>query len=161
LLAYLDGIACHCPIPERGAAEDSESPEYTSLFFRSYEYGLPILFTMSDRKVYIGYVPVIHAKPFNDIHVIPILSGFRDKDNLKLELVTPYKDIIHDVENDQEKELDFEAFTVALPLREIVYAHLHDFERYEDFKKAEEKLNYSQGDEYTFKYNNKLLDFND
>lgn len=68
--------------------------------------------------------------------------------------VTPYQDIIHDVENDNEKELDFEAFTVTLPLREIVYAHLHDFEKYEDFKKAEKQLDYSEDKPY--KFSNKI-----
>lgn len=131
-------------------AQDGESPEFTQLFFRSYEFGLPILFTMSDRKIYIGYVTEIHSKPFNDVHIIPIVSGYRHSTDLKLIPVTPYQDIIHDVENDEKKELDFEAFTVTLPLREIVYAHLHDFEKYEDFKKAEKRLDYSQDNPYQF-----------
>ncbi|MCG9790658.1 hypothetical protein L1D61_26370 [Vibrio mediterranei] len=138
-------------------AQDGESPEFTQLFFRSYEFGLPILFTMSDRKIYIGYVTEIHSKPFNDVHIIPIVSGYRDSSDLRLVPVTPYQDIIHDVENDDEKELDFEAFTVTLPLREIVYAHLHDFEKYEEFKQAEKQLDFSQGS--TYKFSNKLLDF--
>lgn len=141
-------------------AQDGESPEFTQLFFRSYEYGLPILFTMSDGKVYIGYVTEIYATPFNDIHIIPIISGYRDKSNLKLMPVTPYRDIIHDVENSDVEVLDFEAFTVSLPLREIVYAHLHDFEKYEKFKEAEKNLNdYTQEASYTF--DNKLAHFND
>ncbi|MGF1717851.1 hypothetical protein L4D08_23605, partial [Photobacterium chitinilyticum] len=41
--------------------QDPESPEFTRLFFMSLEYGLPILFTMSDRKVYIGYLMEVHA----------------------------------------------------------------------------------------------------
>ena len=139
-------------------AQDGESPEYTQLFFRSYEYGLPILFTMSDRKVYIGYVTEIHARPFNDVYIIPIVSGYRDTTSQKLELVTPYKEIIEDVENDETNDLDFEAFTVALPLREISHAHLHDFEKYEAFKNAEARLDLSQ--EGTVKINNALLDFN-
>ncbi|PKF48774.1 hypothetical protein [Enterovibrio nigricans] len=94
-------------------AQDGESPEFTQLFFRSYEYGLPILFTMSDRKIYIGYVTEIHSKPFNDVHIIPIVSGYRDSSELRLVPVTPYQDIIHDVENDDEQELDLEAFTVT------------------------------------------------
>ena len=122
-------------------AQDGESPEFTQLFFRSYEFGLPVLFTMSDKKVYIGYVQEIHSKPFNDVHIIPIMSGYRNKSDLKLELVTPYEEIISDVINEEEQELDFEAFSVTLPLREILYAHLHDFEKYEKFKDAEKKLN--------------------
>jgi hypothetical protein len=131
-------------------AQDGESPEFTQLFFRSFQFGLPILFTMSDRKVYIGYVTEIRSQPFNDVHVIPIVSGHRDRSNLRLVPVTPYQDIIHDVENDATEELDFEAFTVTLPIREIVYAHLHDFEKYDKFKKAEKKLDFIQQDSYVF-----------
>lgn len=131
-------------------AQDGESPEFTQLFFRSFQFGLPILFTMSDRKIYIGYVTEIRSQPFNDVHVIPIVSGHRDSSNLRLVPVTPYQDIIHDVENDATQELDFEAFTVTLPIREIVYAHLHDFEKYEEFKKAEKKLDFSQQENYVF-----------
>lgn len=131
-------------------AQDGESPEFTQLFFRSFQFGLPILFTMSDRKIYIGYVTEIYAKPFNDIHIIPLISGYRDSVTHKLVPVTPYQDIIHDVENDKSEDVDFEAFTVTLPLREIVYAHLHDFEKYQKFKDAEKNFDYSQSTTYTF-----------
>ncbi|WP_070962867.1 hypothetical protein [Vibrio sonorensis] len=131
-------------------AEDGESPEFNQLFFRSYEFALPILFTMSDRKVYIGYVTEIYAKPFNDVHILPLLSGYRESSTLKLNLVTPYKDILHDVEDETIKEVNLEAFTVTLPLREIVHAHLHDLEKYPDFKKAEKNADFTQGDSYYF-----------
>ncbi|MEL7293108.1 MAG: hypothetical protein AAGJ78_13945 [Pseudomonadota bacterium] len=134
-------------------AQDGESPEFNQLFFRSYEFALPILFTMSDRKVYIGYVTEIHAKPFNDVHIIPLVSGYRESSTLRLMPVTPYQDIMHDVENEETKEVELESFTVTLPLREIVHAHLHDFEKYEDFKQAEKKLDFSQEDSYKFTNN--------
>lgn len=138
-------------------SQDSESPEFTKLCFKSFEYGLPVLFTMCDRKVYIGYVPEIHAKPFNDIHVIPIFSGYRDKNTLNLVPVTPYQDIIHDVENDDEEEMDLEAFSVTLPVREIVHAHLHDFKYYERFKEKEAALEKSNNEQnYSTSYNNEL-----
>jgi len=121
-------------------SSDCESPEYTQLFFRSYQYGLPILFTMSDRKVYIGYVAEIHAKEFNDVHVIPIFSGYRDKDSLKLIPVTPYSDILNDVKNVDVEEVDLEMFSVCLPIREIIHAHLHDFDYYEKFQEEEKKF---------------------
>ncbi len=140
-------------------AQDGESPEFTQLFFRSFQFGLPILFTMSDRKIYIGYVTEIYAKPFNDVHIIPLISGYRDNATHKLVPVTPYQDIINDVENEKTEDVDFEKFTVTLPLREIVYAHLHDFEKYQQFKEAEKDFDYSQST--TYSYTNKLYPFND
>ncbi|HHX8390724.1 MULTISPECIES: hypothetical protein [Vibrio harveyi group] len=118
-------------------ASEPLSPEYTQLFFRSVEYGLPILFTMSDRKVYIGYVIEIHAEDFNDVNIVPIFSGYRDKDKLKLIPVTPYRDVIQDLEHIEKEEIDLETFAVTLPIREINHAHLHDFSYYERFKERE------------------------
>lgn len=118
-------------------ARDPLSPEYTQLFWRSMQCGLPILFTMSDRKVYIGYVIEIHADDFNDVNIVPIFSGYRDKDTLKLVPVTPYRDVIQDIEHTEEEEVDLETFAVTLPIREINHAHLHDFGYYERFKERE------------------------
>ncbi|EGQ9275679.1 hypothetical protein M5238_004664 [Vibrio vulnificus] len=118
-------------------AKDPQSPEYTQLFFRSVEFGLPILFTMSDRKVYIGYVIEIYADDFNDINIVPIFSGYRDKDTLKLVPVTPYRDVIQDIEHTEEEQVNLEMFAVTLPIREINHAHLHDFSYYERFKERE------------------------
>ena len=126
----------------RWLREDTEAPEFTQLFFKSLEYGLPILFTMSDRKVYIGYVLEINSTDFNDVNIIPLFSGYRDKDTLELVPVTPYKDIFIDIKNETKNIIDdLEVFSVTLPLREIMYAHLHDFEYYSKFKSLEGKDN--------------------
>ncbi|MGR5311974.1 hypothetical protein C5F64_15625 [Photobacterium damselae subsp. damselae] len=136
--------------------EDTESPEFTKLFFKSFEYGLPILFTMSDRKVYIGYVLEIHATNFNDVNIIPIFSGYRDKDTLSLVPVTPYKDVIGEVEDETQEKIDIEVFSVTLPLREINHAHLHDFRYYSKFKSLEEK---SDSLFNTYNYSNNSINY--
>ncbi|MEZ9590965.1 hypothetical protein AB4302_08350 [Vibrio breoganii] len=119
---------------------DPESSEFTELFFRSLEFGLPILFTMSDRKVFIGYITQINYFDTNDIHIRPLLSGYRDKESLSLKLVTPYKDVFEDLE-EKDAGFDQDAFTVTLPLREIVHAHLYDFEYQGDFETKEKGFN--------------------
>ncbi|MDG2881785.1 hypothetical protein P7M59_28240, partial [Vibrio parahaemolyticus] len=116
---------------------DPESSEFTELFFRSLEFGLPILFTMSDRKVFIGYITSMNIFDFNDIHIRPILSGYRHKDSLKLILVTPYKDVFDTLKKNNDG-FDEDAFTVTLPLREILHAHLYDFEYQKDFELKEQ-----------------------
>ncbi|MCG6267994.1 hypothetical protein [Vibrio furnissii] len=124
---------------------DPENSEFTELFFRSLSFGLPILFTMSDRKVFIGYITSVNYFDFNDIHISPILSGYRHKDNLKLELVTPYQDVLESL---VDEEVDDEVFTVTLPLREIVHAHLYDFE-YQDYFNLKEQ-GFEQTNQATF-----------
>ena len=147
--------------------KDADSPEFSRLFHRSNKTGLPILFTMSDRKVYIGYIYEIQAKiQSNDIYILPVMAGYRDKDNLKFIEVTPYESVIKNIEKEKKLELldnlnslaldevsrdklleyssvlyeAWDKFLVALPLREITYAHLHDLSHEQNFKLGEEAL---------------------
>ena len=143
---------------------DADSPDFSRLFGHSITEGLPILFTLSDRKVYIGYIYEVQSKIHtSDVHILPVISGYRDEKTLALNKVTPYKEVIDRI-NEQstheikEKLIDLGAtdeetikalklhseffdqwdkFLIALPLREIKYAHLHDFTHEQDFQKAE------------------------
>lgn len=150
---------------------DADSPDFSRLFGHSITEGLPILFTMSDRKVYIGYIYEVQSKIHtSDVHILPVISGYRDEKTLALNKVTPYKDVIQHI-NDQfmseiekrlielgasEEEVEetleanselfdqWDKFLIALPFREIKYAHLHDFTHESDFRKAEQKPNLEQ-----------------
>lgn len=143
---------------------DADSPDFSRLFGYSIIEGLPILFTMSDRKVYIGYIYEVQSKIHTtDVHILPVISGYRDEKTLALQKVTPYKEVIDRINeqgtqeikeklresgaSDEEIEETIEAnselfdqwdkFLITLPLREIKYAHLHDFTHEQDFQKAE------------------------
>lgn len=109
--------------------EDGDHPEFLELLLSSHRYGLPILFTLSDRKVFVGYPIKIESEKFNDISILPVVSGYRDKDFLKFTPVTNYKSVI---ENELE-DADYEKFAVYLPTREIVHAHLMDLTLYDIF----------------------------
>lgn len=146
---------------------DADSPDFSRLFGYSIIEGLPILFTMSDRKVYIGYIYEVQSKIHtSDVHILPVISGYRDENNLALKKVTPYKELIDRINKKEKLEIterlinlgmsDKEAFEtleanpkiydqwsqflIALPLREITYAHLHDFTHEHEFKYEEQKL---------------------
>ena len=112
-----------------GAFVDSSgSPEFTNLIYSSLSHGLPILFTLSDRKVYIGYPLDVKAEDFNDIRILPTLSGYRKDDTLELELTTNYDKVLN-----SDDDVVTESFLVTVPVREIVHAHLFDLERYEKY----------------------------
>jgi len=146
---------------------DADSPDFSRLFGHSIKKGLPILFTMSDKKVYIGYIYEVQAKVHtSDVYILPVFGGYRDEKTLALKKITPYKDVI-DLINEQEKKkikeklidaglspmdakiyLDnrpelfdsWDKFIIALPLREVVHAHLQDFTHENEFKNEEFKL---------------------
>ncbi|MBB1338217.1 hypothetical protein [Pseudoalteromonas sp. SR44-2] len=147
--------------------KDADSPDFSRLFGYSIKKGLPVLFTMSDRKVYIGYIYEAQAKvDTSDVYILPVLSGYRSDTDLALIKVTPYEDVVSLI-NEQNKvdatnkliegglsseqaktalvkEPDlYESwyqFIVGLPLREIVHAHLHDLTHEDAFKNEELKV---------------------
>ncbi|KLN65714.1 MULTISPECIES: hypothetical protein [Vibrio] len=158
--------------------KDSESTELSRLLAMSLEHRLPILFTMSDNKVFIGYPLFIPVKPHNDIYILPVVSGYRCKDTRAFSKVTDYTPVVEllvekekekfkramttkgvsaeDVEAFMEsderlftKEEQWKKFTVALPCREIVHAHLHDLELESIFHQQEsERLGNSDVEKY-------------
>ncbi|KAF7781252.1 hypothetical protein PRUB_b0409 [Pseudoalteromonas rubra] len=123
-----------------------DTPEFTGILHNSMLKGLPIAFTLSNRKVYIGYV-INLGYHMNDFMVLPLKSGYRCKDELRLELVTNYASAWSDIEasnkdnpeanQSDEEELDLEKFLINIPVREVVHANLHDFEYKEHFEKHE------------------------
>lgn len=105
-------------------SETDDSPEFSSIYFKSCETGLPIAFTLSNRKVYIGYA-ITGAKHLNDIMILPLKSGYRCTEELRLELITDYQGVLEYIFKNDEDEL-VNRFLIAIPVREIVHASLHD-----------------------------------
>ncbi|MDO6487883.1 hypothetical protein Q4503_09235 [Colwellia sp. 6_MG-2023] len=106
------------------------SSEFSGLFIRSADTGFPIAFTLTSRKVYIGYIPELPLGHVNDITIIPLISGYRRNDDLSLIYVTPYN-MVDEVMNDGNK------FQITLPIREILHANLHDVKLAKQFKCVE------------------------
>ncbi|MDO3387291.1 hypothetical protein QWI17_15730 [Gilvimarinus sp. SDUM040013] len=111
--------------------------EFSSLFVRSAEYGLPIAFTLSSGKVYIGYLPYINFGEVNDIELIPLVSGYRKDKTKKLVYTTNYHAVVDDLSNMSGNTESLDKFLIALPIREIVHANLHDFSFRDTFDKHE------------------------
>lgn len=118
-------------------ASSDDSPEFTSITFKSWELGLPVAFTMSNRKVYIGIIAE-GAYHVNDITLIPLKSGYRCKEEQRLELVTNYEPVFKELETKGGTSNDeFDMFHITLPIREIIHANLHDFKQRDLFQKHE------------------------
>ena len=104
-----------------GLLEDS--PLDHLLFRLSLNKDKYVMLTMSDRKVYVGKVislgePSATNGMDKDISIIPLMSGYRDKDKLTVEFVTRYADIDQDID-------------LSLRQDEIVSATEFSFEAYE------------------------------
>jgi hypothetical protein len=101
------------------------------LFFLSYIQNIFLLITMSDRKVYVGRVinlgePNEKQGPDQEISIVPVFSGYRDKDTLSVKLNHSYAN------ND-----DAQDFYLVLKQDNIVSACEFVYSLYKDFSKED------------------------
>lgn len=69
-----------------------------NLLYQSYMDEKFLIITMSDRKVYIGRInclaePTENKAANQEISIVPILSGYRDKDTLRVHLLNNYAEM--------------------------------------------------------------------
>ena len=100
----------------------SDSPLDSLLFELSLDKSRHAMLTMSDRKVYVGKVidlgePTETDGMDQDISIMPLMSGYREKDGLKVNFTTHYEDVDSDIYLSLRQEaivsvteFDFEAY---------------------------------------------------
>jgi hypothetical protein len=118
----------------------------------------PVIFTLKSRKFYVGWVirpPLEHGK-IEHIAFIPLLSGYRDKDTLKIVVTTNYDTHYESIGLLREiaglegppkliSNLTFDDFRVVCPVSEIENLSFFDFQTYNQFKLLEEQEDRKQG----------------
>lgn len=101
-----------------------------------------LMLTTKNNKVYIGYISRLD-QPIGETYltIIPNLSGYRNKENLKIEITTSYTDVIEKyvIEN-RESEIG-NKLGVIIPISEIMFVSRFDTEIFGRFNEgyAEEK----------------------
>jgi hypothetical protein len=121
------------------------SPEESLLVYAA-SARFPLVVTLSSRKVYIGVLtmPALENGSIEYIELLPIISGYRDKDELTLHLTTNYHDhyarrgLLSDIPM-SPTSLTINSFRVVIPAKEIESMSLFDRETYNDFKVQEEQ----------------------
>lgn len=94
------------------------------LFFDSATEGRLVLVSLKSRKIYVGTVNIISEPnekqgPNIEISINPIMSGYREKDNLRVFFSNDYNDL-HDIDK-----------SVIFPLSEVSQASWFDIETHE------------------------------
>lgn len=111
----------------------------------------PVIFTLKSKKFYVGWVirpPLEHGK-IEHMAFIPLLSGYRDKDTLKIVVTTNYDThyesigIFGDITGMEgppkiDSNLTLNDFRVVCPVSEIENLSFFDFQTYSRFKELEE-----------------------
>jgi len=116
--------------------------DFERLVLRALRKLMPICVSMSNGKVYVGYVvsTIDPAVERTALRILPLLSGYRDKDNCSTHFNTSYHEIyeqINDDENNYENKklshLQVSDFEKVLPFDEIQSSHLFDIVAYQHF----------------------------
>ncbi|HWB98038.1 MAG TPA: hypothetical protein VG672_15095 [Bryobacteraceae bacterium] len=119
----------------RRAALDSEIRLHgnglTRLLHDAATFGTLILVTLANRKWYVGYVAeAVNLEPQEFcFRLLPVLSGYRDKDTLKLQRQVYYRPAYEDI---RAVNGNLEVFVITLALKDVQDARIFDESIYED-----------------------------
>ena len=113
--------------------------DFELLLAYSVEANMPIMFTLSDRKVYVGWVvrapnPVEVRKA---IRMLPMLSGYRDSETLIVEFTTDYYDALQAIQGKEDSALEHlneSDFEIVIQQDAIISAHPFDLDAYQVFQ---------------------------
>ncbi len=113
---------------------------FESLLMEASARQFPIIATLSSRKIYVGLVtcPALENGLSEHLEILPLLSGYRDKDDLTINITTNYHQHYLDsgVINGMSR-LNIQDFRVLLPKDEVETISFFDTETYNKFKENE------------------------
>ncbi len=90
--------------------------------------------TMDTRKWYVGFVAMSPNLSPQEMYfrILPVLSGYREKDSLRFIQTVSYQDVIgFDAEEDDT--IDPQQFVITLPLKDVKSANLFDIDIYQNY----------------------------
>jgi hypothetical protein len=108
--------------------------DFEKLIARSVYDSFPILFTLVSGKVYVGWA-VSAPNPVQErkfIRILPIISGYRDKDTQTVKFTTDYYPILSSIDNGNNQGLSTEDFEVVIPSSQLSSCHLFDMTVYNE-----------------------------
>ncbi|MDM9282885.1 hypothetical protein QU814_06740 [Providencia rettgeri] len=116
---------------------------FESLLIEAEVRQFPVIITLGSRKVYVGLVscPRFEHGKIEYVEILPLLSGYREKDELTVKITTNYKK--HYIDNQissglGDSRLSLDDFRTLLPKSDIEVISFFDTSTYSRFKKDEE-----------------------
>ena len=113
--------------------------DFEKLIARSVFTNTPIMFTLEDGKVYVGWTNAapnpVHAR--RSVRFLPLMSGYRDSKTHKVTFVTDYYEIFNKISSPECSELNHlsaEDFEVVVPVDRICSSHLFDLVVFNHFE---------------------------
>ncbi|MCU7853906.1 MAG: hypothetical protein KZQ80_17030 [Candidatus Thiodiazotropha sp. (ex Monitilora ramsayi)] len=122
-----------------------QNNDFEKLLIDAFFKDMPILFSLDNGKVYVGWVVAapnpIHTR--RAVRILPLLSGYRDSETHQVKFLTDYFEIFELISSGKTEELNHlsaDDFEVVLPVDCIISSHLFDLMVYEFFQTQEQQL---------------------
>ncbi|MDQ5989799.1 Uncharacterised protein [Acinetobacter baumannii] len=117
---------------------------FESLLIEADVRRFPVIITLSSRKIYVGLVscPQFEHGRIEYIEILPLLSGYRDKDELTVKITTNYRKHYSEsgiLSGLGESQLSLDDFRTLIPKSDIEGISFFDTTAYSKFKEDEEK----------------------
>lgn len=132
-----------------------KNADFERLVLRAIERSLPMLVTLENGKVYVGYVirtidPLADEK---ELRLLPIFSGFRSPETGQVTFSTNYSEVLVEISEDDSEDGEDEDggalghlypgdFEVVIPVSKIVTSTLYDDEAYTRFQNRQSESGY-------------------
>ena len=96
--------------------------DFDSICFDALSQFKPIAITLESRKVYVGYVADgFEPKEGSSLTLLPVYSGYREKDTLSFKLISAY-DVVREFFHSDR--LGIEDYYIAFPRDKILSLHI-------------------------------------
>jgi hypothetical protein len=133
-LLFFVFLSIHLPEIKEIIKEDNDGIEL--ILLKALEEAKLVSITLKSGKVYVGFISQNFFNPWSEvksIKVIPVYSGYRDKEDYHIVFTTSYDTVIRYTVESDEIELDIEDFQTGIPISEIVTVNIFDPRVYEQF----------------------------
>ncbi len=111
------------------------------ILYRAQKAGKTVMLTLSDRKVYVGYVVLdLNLQPeLPYVSILPTASGHGDKDDHGLHLTVSYGDIYREIVEGLRDDAVIDDFEVLVPTSMIISARVFSLKVYREYFGAQKQ----------------------
>lgn len=126
---------------EKARQAIAKDSKVDAMIFEAEKFGLLIMITLKSRKVYVGQIlsGEIGNTDLKEISLIPILSGYRDKDTLTFKVEHDYSDYYAKENITESSSMPLSHFQQVIFYEQIESMSLFDSEVYKKFQENKDR----------------------
>lgn len=142
LALLLGWLSANQKFKDKASVEVAAENEFESLLFVATVAKVPILITLGNNKVYVGFAVEQSSKgklsKTEFVSILPLMSGYRHKETLAVEFNLDYSSFFENIDQYGGWEKFADRFNTVIPTCEIVTLSFFDMDVYRHIQGAAE-----------------------